>query len=149
MYKVPHNIDKNMIFLINRSEIEGRLDPEPYHSERISTLNLIKKTGHSLPLSSIVSFSKELTSNIKPGDKYVGLENILSDLGVYVETEEKHSVSSAAVFKKGDILFPKLRPYLNKVYYATFDGLCSTEFHVLRANRINAQYLSIFLFLRE
>ena len=145
MYKVPHSIERDKIFLVNRSEIEGRLDPEPYHSERINALNLIKNSGHYLPLSSIASFSKELTSDIKPGDKYVGLENILSDLGVYVETTEKHSVSSAAIFKKGDILFPKLRPYLNKVFYASFDGLCSTEFHVLRTNRINAQYLSIFL----
>jgi type I restriction enzyme, S subunit len=35
------------------------------------------------------------------------------------------------MFKKGQILFPKLRPYLNKVHHAEFDGLCSTEFHIV------------------
>lgn len=144
-YQVPLYINKDKIFIVNRSEIEGRLDPEPYHNERKDAIKRIKKTGNYLPLSSVVSFKKSITTDIKSGDIYVGLENIISDIGEYVETTEKQSISSAATFEKGDILFPKLRPYLNKVFYATFDGLCSTEFHVLKSNGVNAQYLSIFL----
>ena len=144
-YQVPQHIDKNKVFIVNRSEIEGRLDPEPYHNERIEAIKKIKKTGNYLPLSSVASFKKSITTDIKSGDIYVGLENIISGLGEYIETTEKQSISSAMTFEKGDILFPKLRPYLNKVFYATFDGLCSTEFHVLKSNGVNKQYLSIFL----
>lgn len=144
-YQIPQHIDSNKVFIVNRSEIEGRLDPDPYHKERKDAINKIKKTGNYLPLSSVVSFKKTITTDIKPEDIYVGLENIISNTGEYVKTIEKQSISSAALFEKGDILFPKLRPYLNKVFYATFDGLCSTEFHVLKSNGINAQYLSIFL----
>lgn len=144
-YQTPHNIDPNKIFLINFSEIEGKLNPEQYHIERINAIDKIKGTGHYMPLSSIVSFKKEITTIIKQGDIYVGLENISSGYGEYIETTEKQSISSAAIFEKGDILFPKLRPYLNKVFFATFDGICSTEFYVLRSNMINAEYLSIFL----
>lgn len=144
-YQVPQHIDPNKVFLINLSNIERRLDPEPYHNERINAINKIKQTSHYLPLSSIASFEKEITKNIKQGDKYLGLENITSEYGEYVETTEKESISSAAIFHKGDILFPKLRPYLNKVFFATFDGICSTEFYVLKSNSVNAEYLSIFL----
>lgn len=144
-YQVPLHISKDKIFIVNRSEIEGRLDPNPYHNERKNAINRIKKTGNYLPLSSVVSFKKSISTDIKSGDIYVGLENIIGDIGEYVETTEKQSISSAAAFEKGDILFPKLRPYLNKVFYATFDGLCSTEFHVLKSNGVNNQYLSIFL----
>lgn len=144
-YQVPQHIDPNKVFLINLSEIERRLDPEPYHNERKDAINKIKQTDHYLPLSSIVSFAKVITKNIKQGDIYLGLENITSEYGEYVETTEKESISSAAVFEKGDILFPKLRPYLNKVFYATFDGICSTEFYVLKSTSVNAEYLSIFL----
>lgn len=144
-YQVPQSISKDKIFIVNRSEIEGRLDPNPYHNERKDAIIRIKKTGNYLPLSSIVSFKKSITTDIKSGDIYVGLENIISDIGEYVETTEKQSISSAVTFEKGDILFPKLRPYLNKVFYATFDGLCSTEFHVLKSNGVNNQYLSIYL----
>lgn len=145
IHQAPEHIDKDKIFIVNRSEIEGRLDPHSYHNERKDAIKRIKKTGNYFPLSSVVSFKKSISTNMKPGDIYVGLENIISDTGEYVKTIEKQSISSAAVFKKGDILFPKLRPYLNKVFYATFDGLCSTEFYVLKSNGVNSQYLSIFL----
>ena len=35
-------------------------------------------------------------------------------------------------YQTDDVLFARLRPYLNKVYRAEMDGCCSTEFHVLR-----------------
>lgn len=144
-YQTPHNIDPNKIFFINHSEVEGKLNPEQYHKERINAIEKIKGTGCYMPLSSIASFTKEITTIIKQGETYVGLENISSGYGEYIETTEKQSISSAVIFEKGDILFPKLRPYLNKVFYATFDGICSTEFYVLKSNVINAEYLSIFL----
>ncbi len=36
-------------------------------------------------------------------------------------------------FKKGDVLYSKLRPYLNKYYFADFDGVCSSEIWVLNS----------------
>lgn len=64
---------------------------------------------------------------------------------VYIPTTEKESISSAIEFKKGQVLFPKLRPYLNKVYFAEFDGVCSTEFHVLDSKKVSNEYLANFL----
>ena len=42
--------------------------------------------------------------------------------------------SSANVFKRGDVLYGRLRPYLNKVHQPDFDGLCSGEFVVMPDN---------------
>lgn len=142
-YQVPRHIDNNKIFIIHRSDVEGRLDPEQYHNERINAIERIKRTGNFMPLSSIVSFSKTITNHIEQRQVYVGLENITSEYGDYFEIKEKQCISSASIFKKGNILFPKLRPYLNKVFYATFDGIFSTEFYVLESKI--AEYLSIFL----
>lgn len=67
--------------------------------------------------------------------KYIGLEHIESDslsLSGYGYAEDV--ASSKAVFKKGDILFGKLRPYFRKVVIAPFDGVCSTDIWVVRAN---------------
>ena len=41
------------------------------------------------------------------------------------ESSETQSLKS--IFKKGDILFGKLRPYLRKYWKAEFDGVCTTE----------------------
>lgn len=38
--------------------------------------------------------------------------------------------SSAVRFEPGDVLYGRLRPYLNKVFMPTFEGLCSAEFIV-------------------
>ena len=38
----------------------------------------------------------------------------------------------ALTYQANDVLFARLRPYLNKVYRAEMNGCCSTEFLVLR-----------------
>lgn len=39
--------------------------------------------------------------------------------------------SAANVFRGGDVLYGRLRPYLNKVCQPDFDGMCSSEFIVM------------------
>ena len=86
----------------------------------------------------IVSDSSELP--------YVGMENIQSNTGFYVpSTEGKETFNSALKFEVGDILFPKLRPYLNKIHLAEFEGVCSTEFRVIKGIDLDNRYLSTFL----
>ena len=63
--------------------------------------------------------------------RYVGLEHIephsMRLLGYGSASEVR---SSSVRFVSGDVLYGKMRPYLNKVWIATFDGLCSAEFLV-------------------
>ena len=91
-----------------------------------------------------VVFRKEIVTDSSELS-YVGLENIKSNTGLYVPTEEKELFNSALKFEVGDVLFPKLRPYLNKVHLAQFKGVCSTEFHVLKGIDLNNLYLFTFL----
>lgn len=123
----------------------GRLDPHQFHYERMEVINQIYGTNEWTKLKNVVSSAKTITKEFSEDDIYIGLENIISNTGEYYPTSDKESISSAAVFKKGDILFPKLRPYLNKVYRADFDGKCSTEFHIFQAKGIDPDYLTIIL----
>lgn len=146
-FKISDSLDKTKVFLMPLSKIEGRLDPSTYHIDRLTAIKKLKESGVELKhLKFIVDPSKVTIKEIESSETiYVGLENIESNTGEYIYTSEKESISSALVFKKGDILFPKLRPYLNKVFYATFDGICSTEFHVFKSSEIDNEYLSHFL----
>ena len=46
-------------------------------------------------------------------------------------------------FSRGDLLYGRLRPYLNKVWVADFDGLCSGEFLVFSSrDGLNNHFLS-------
>ena len=67
---------------------------------------------------------------------FIGLENIESNTSRLINlipVEGKFIKSTKTRFKSGDVLYGKLRPYLNKVWLADFDGICSTDIWVLRA----------------
>lgn len=59
-------------------------------------------------------------------------------------TASSHSMRSAGVrFEAGDILYGRLRPYLNKVLHAPFSGMCSAEFIVLPGTaKVDAKFLA-------
>ncbi len=54
--------------------------------------------------------------------------------------------SSCMRFSKGDVLYSRMRPYLNKVWVADFDGICSAEFLVFSAlGGLNKRFLALRL----
>lgn len=58
------------------------------------------------------------------------LEDIEKDSGKIlqkVRKAERNSSSTKHLFKKGQVLYSKLRPYLNKVVIADEDGYCTAE----------------------
>lgn len=63
---------------------------------------------------------------------YIGMENIQSWTGMYVSTTEIDSEGICNIFENNNILFGKLRPYLAKVYLTENNGVCSSEFLVLK-----------------
>lgn len=84
-------------------------------------------------LASIVN--TKVVANKDPALPYVGLEHIGSGTGSLVGSgSSTSSVSTNGVFRRGDSLFGKLRPNLRKSALAAFDGYCSTDILILRAN---------------
>jgi len=79
-----------------------------------------------------------LRETVNPEDAaglpYIGLEHI-QEGGLHLKGVGKaeDTVSTKFKFRKGDILFGKLRPYFRKVIIAPFDGVCSTDIWVVRA----------------
>ncbi len=141
----PENTIANRIFTAQRKELAGwRFDPQALHPEREGCVDALRRLN-SLSLKSASFFVRDLRAEIPDGVTYIGLENIDSNTGRHVPSSEKDTVSSAFAFRKGQVLFPKLRPYLNKVFLAPFDGLCSTEFHVLEGRSVRSDFLALFL----
>lgn len=79
--------------------------------------------------------------------QYVGLEHIEPQTMRLLGYGKTHDVRSSSVrFSKGDVLYGKMRPYLNKVWVAEFDGLCSAEFLVFpKSDEINNHFLAFRL----
>ncbi|MBQ0130447.1 MAG: restriction endonuclease subunit S [bacterium] len=61
-------------------------------------------------------------------EKYVGLEHIESGQRTTEKYDSSENVlADSYIFQKGDLLYSKLRPYLDKCIIADFDGICTTE----------------------
>jgi len=143
-FQLSDHVDPDKIFLINLSDIDGRIDPIQFNSNRVAAIEKLNSNRTLTKLSKVTTSNSNIVGESDLA--YVGLENIQSHTGEYIFTQDKNGFGSANIFNKGNILFPKLRPYLNKVYFAEFDGVCSTEFHVLnsKGNFLN-EFLAIYL----
>lgn len=64
---------------------------------------------------------------------YFALENIESQSGRFIETENEYDISQSLICQKNDVVFGKLRPYLAKVYKVNELCCCSGEFAVFYA----------------
>ena len=101
-------------------------------------------TDGLLTLSEIVQPRKGKASPADhPDMSYIGLEHVEAHttrlLGSVPATEMR---STANRFHPGDVLYSRLRPYLNKVWRADREGLCSSEFIVLPGNeRVDPDFL--------
>jgi len=133
-------------YAVNYDDLENRIDPSAYHPIRLSAVKKIKSLNCDvLPLKQVATFKRDVVTETNEDTPYFGLENIESDTGIATDIEQGKEFGSAFSFSSGNILFPKLRPYLNKVHLATTEGVCSTEFHILEANKCGNYYLFAFL----
>jgi type I restriction enzyme S subunit len=82
-----------------------------------------------------------------PDAPFIGLEHVEAHTGQLLGTARTGDMKSAVnLFEPGDILYSRLRPYLNKVIKADFAGTASAEFIVLPSNQnIDGQFLQYIL----
>ena len=78
------------------------------------------------------------TADIDDGAWILDLEDIEKDTGVVlkkVTKAQRNSVSTKHQFHSGQVLYSKLRPYLNKVVLSDDDGYCTSEILPLEFDR--------------
>ena len=121
----------------------GIRDDVPVRDSGVYWIGKIPSHWSVMRLKSQIKLSNEKTSdNNLP---YIGMENIESWTGKYVKKNEVKPESTSNVYKAGNILFGKLRPYLAKVFITEDDGICSSEFLVFKSFQLERKYLFYYL----
>jgi type I restriction enzyme S subunit len=93
-------------------------------------------------LKDVVRLRNERTDEASEVEDYLELEDLESGTGRILNRRNTMSVvSDVTLFKKGDVLFGKLRPYLEKYYEAEFDGKCTGEILAFEPQRIASSFL--------
>lgn len=115
-------------------------------------LGMIPEEWEVVRLGEVAEDRRETVDPKKKDIAYVGLEHLtpgtirLNNYG-----NSKEIKSSKSKFYKDDILYAKLRPYLDKGVLAEFEGICSTDIIVIQPNKrlINPQYLAYFIHISK
>ena len=147
-------IERKRTTLTSISAIAGKR----FDFEAVVTMGELKLSlAHATTLRDVVSQVNERILPVEscPEDDihYIGLADVESHTGEltnFTPTRGSEILSSSPVFQKGDILFGRMRPYLNKVWLATFNGVCSGEAIVLRPDlqKVDPGFLHALLLSR-
>jgi hypothetical protein len=146
----PPTVERTIGYGATRLQMRtgGRLNPDFFHPERTLSIRAIEQSDTvAEPLTEMADFVRDLVPAPGEDDFYVGLANVERETGELVAAVEEELPTGACVcFKRGDVLYGKLRPYLNKVHLAERDGVASPEFLVLRPRPdVRAEYLAAIL----
>lgn len=130
--------------LITETITKG-LDPNVEMKDSgIDWIGDIPKHWNPIKLKYLVELRNE-KKNYKKGDRYIGLENIESYNGRINSVQIDYNSGLTDFFKKGDVLFNKLRPYLAKGFIAEFDAFGSGELLVLTQYKGDKRFLLYYL----
>lgn len=92
-------------------------------------------------LGAVCYASKEKSNDFSNDIKYIGLEHLEKDKGIVGFSSADKVKSTKNAFQEGQILYGRLRPYLNKHDIASFSGVCSTDILVFEASVLVANVL--------
>ncbi len=116
----------------------------------MSTLTPLGSMFPVKPLKHIAPLRGDKVDAVPMGGEYLGLEQLESWTGrLSGAVLGSHPEGGANVFRGGDVLFGKLRPYLAKAWTADREGYCSTESLVLSPLDASPGYLRYCLLTRE
>lgn len=140
--KIPLPPKKNQEKIISEIEVLERNEKKALSEiEKLKgeIFRIISENSVEAKVSDLCKLSSDKIDPQKYPDKnfyYLGLEHIEANKGEILTKEKTKGRDIQSVknqFEKGDILYGKLRPYLNKVAIADFKGICSTDILVLKS----------------
>lgn len=131
------------------TDIQAEIDTlEEYRMSVINEVLIKGIDGKSKHEEVRFKYIANIRSNLVPPIFYlkypqVSPENIAKNKGKllsYSTVEDSGIISGNHLFYKGQIIYSKIRPNLNKAIIAPFDGLCSADMYPIEA-KINSKYL--------
>jgi hypothetical protein len=140
-----HDDRQTFAVRLKDAQRDHRLNADYFHPERIRAIKMLHTTT-STRLADVVDFKRDQCL-ADASENYIGLAHVQSHTGELVPADEETSGQCFA-FQLDDVLFARLRPYLNKVHRAERAGVCSTEFHVMRIrdrSRVSPDYVAAML----
>jgi len=135
----PKEIQKKIVAKLEALDTKVKSFNIQIDAYKKEIFQIINRNSHNGKVSDLCKISKE---KLNPQDFkkkkfcYLGLEHLESNTGKIFSNEElgENIQSTKNKFNKEDVLYGKLRPYLNKVALTSYEGICSTDILVLKSD---------------
>lgn len=118
--------------------------------------SLLEAVGVSIPLGDLAEVDAKIIKEITTvaSETYIGGENIESGTGRLFNMQtvkDAGIIGPSYSFKKGQVVYSKVRPNLRKCFLAEFDGICSSDIYpyTVTSEKILPQYLAMILAARH
>ena len=157
-YKLPSHINTDKVFIVNRSELEGRIDPYYLKKE----FEIIADKLSTIDCISLRKASKKIFSGITPlsgGDSYTDRENGIAFIRSgdysednvidfsstnYITTVVHNGVMLSSKIKKGDLLIAIVGATIGKVGIYNYDEEANIN-QAICAIRLKEQFIPEFV----
>lgn len=132
----PVHVKMEKCWLADQSFLDQFAEFYPFFPKQVANSE-IGNIPEGWKVGKLSDISKLLKRRISPSDldlqtPYIGLEHMPKRSIALTNWGKASKVkSSKSGFRKGEILFGKLRPYFHKVGISPIDGICSTDILVL------------------
>lgn len=128
--------------IIHKAVTRGLDDSVELKDSGVDYLEMIPKKWTVDRLKDVANLRNTKTDERSEDEDYLELEDIEQGTGKIILKRNTLEVESAVtLFEKGDVLFGKLRPYLEKYYLAEFDGKCTGEILAFEPIKIQGRFL--------
>ncbi len=132
--------------MITRTVTKGLNPDAPMKDSGVEWLGEIPAHWDIIRLKYGVTLINDKIENGESDTPYLGLENVESWTGRIIETDFKPEIEGASnSFRKDDVLFGKLRPYLAKAVHTQYHGICTSELMVLRPQKYYSRFLFYYM----
>jgi hypothetical protein len=112
----------------------------------------IKLNGERMRLAEIADVDAAIIKDLDSvaQSRYVGGEHIESGTGRLIKeqtVEDAGIVGPSYPFRQGQVVYRKVRPNLRKCFFATFEGVCSSDIYPysILSGRVQPEYLALVL----
>lgn len=151
IYQISKNIDGDRMFIVNFSELNGRLDPSIYQPH----FKFVSKKYANVKLSEIALIDPPCNFEKKGEVSFIPMDAIDATNGVitYQGTKKTEDTKGYTRFQEGDLLWAKITPCMQNGKSAIARNLIngfgcgSTEFFVIRPKNMDVVCVEYLFFL--
>lgn len=146
----PESVQNEIVNKISDLEKMSEMMEEQIQEYALKKKSILSSVqGPKIPLGTLVDkITERVSEDDIESENYINTNTMVKNCGGILKYSGKLPAGTYVRYLENDILMSNIRPYLKKVWHATYDGGCSPDVFVFRIKdplNVNGSYLSALM----